>query len=95
MKSISPLIVAALASCAIAFGDQPKLVPAEDFVVPDGMEVTVWATTPLLHNPTNMDIDHLGRIGVAQGKNYRMFRNASLFGKDQQGDAFADADCFD
>ncbi|NRB26900.1 MAG: dehydrogenase, partial [Roseibacillus sp.] len=35
------------------------------------LEVTVWATTPHLYNPTNMDIDHAGRIWVAEGVNYR------------------------
>ena len=43
--------------------DEPRaLIPAESLLAPEGMEVTVWATSPLLHNPTNMDIDHLGRI---------------------------------
>lgn len=35
------------------------------------MEVTLWAKSPLLHNPTNMDIDQFGRIWVAEGVNYR------------------------
>jgi putative membrane-bound dehydrogenase-like protein len=41
------------------------------FTVPEGLEVTVWATTPLLHNPTNIEIDKDGRIWVAEGVNYR------------------------
>lgn len=49
----------------------PGLVPAEMFTVPDGLEVTVWATSPLLHNPTNMDFDAQGRLYVAEGVNYR------------------------
>jgi len=43
----------------------------EAFICPDGFEVTAWATTPDLYNPTNMDIDHLGRIWVAEGVRYR------------------------
>ncbi|MFT4515683.1 MAG: putative membrane-bound dehydrogenase-like protein [Planctomycetota bacterium] len=31
----------------------------------------VWATSPLLYNPTNMDVDQHGRIWVTEGVNYR------------------------
>jgi len=41
------------------------------FGLPEGLEVTVWAGSPLLYNPTNMDIDAAGRIWVAEGVNYR------------------------
>lgn len=41
------------------------------FAVPDGLEVTVWAQSPQLQNPTNLDIDKDGRIWVAEGVNYR------------------------
>ena len=80
---------------ALAFGavttlvhaeEPPRMVPAESLVVPEGLEVKVWATTPLLHNPTNMDIDYLGRVWVAQGVNYRMFRNSALSPKEEKGD---------
>ncbi len=46
-------------------------VPLELFNVPDGLEVTLWAETPTLRNPTNMDIDRDGRIWVAEGVRYR------------------------
>ncbi len=49
----------------------PPLVPAQMFNVPEGLEVTVWATSPLLHNPTNIDFDAQGRMYVAEGVNYR------------------------
>lgn len=49
----------------------PKLVPAELFSVPEGLEVTVWATSPLLMNPVNMDFDAQGRLYVSEGVNYR------------------------
>ena len=39
--------------------------------MPEGFEVTVWAASPLLHNPTNIDIDRDGRIWVAEGVRYR------------------------
>ena len=66
--------------------DTPKLVPADSLLAPEGMEVTVWATSPMLQNPTNMDIDHQGRIWVAQAVNYRMFRNKDVVDQDPNGD---------
>jgi putative membrane-bound dehydrogenase-like protein len=50
---------------------QPVRVPLDIFQVPQGMEVTLWASTPLLRNPTNIDIDRDGRIWVAEGVRYR------------------------
>ena len=64
-------LLAALAFAARAGADQPALVPPEMFIVPDGLEVTVWATSPLLFNPTNIDFDAQGRLYVAEGVNYR------------------------
>jgi putative membrane-bound dehydrogenase-like protein len=49
----------------------PTHVPPELFSAPDDLEVTLWATSPLLQNPTNMDVDKDGRIWVAEGVNYR------------------------
>ncbi len=47
------------------------VVPPELFTAPDELEVTLWATSPLLHNPTNIDFDAQGRMYVAEGVNYR------------------------
>ena len=49
----------------------PTVVPAELFTVPDGFEVTIWATSPQISNPTNIDFDERGRMYVAEGINYR------------------------
>lgn len=48
-----------------------ETVPENLFVVPEGLEVTVWATSPQLFNPTNIDVDKDGRIWVAEGVRYR------------------------
>ncbi|MFK5923293.1 MAG: c-type cytochrome [Verrucomicrobiota bacterium] len=48
-----------------------KTIPLDLFIIPDGMEITRWASSPLLHNPTNIDIDKDGRIWVAEGRRYR------------------------
>uniref|UniRef100_UPI000A59C753 PVC-type heme-binding CxxCH protein n=1 Tax=Verrucomicrobium spinosum TaxID=2736 RepID=UPI000A59C753 len=62
----------------------PTIVPTDLFTVPDGLEVTVWATTPLLNNPTNIDFDKDGRLWVAEGVNYR-----SHSGRKKEGDRIA------
>lgn len=49
----------------------PRHVDLSAFAIPDDLEISVWASTPLLYNPTNLDIDHAGRIWVAEGVNYR------------------------
>jgi putative membrane-bound dehydrogenase-like protein len=55
-------------------GSAQETIPADQFVVPGGVEVSVWARSPLLHNPTNLDIDEKGRIWVAEAVDYRGFQ---------------------
>ena len=76
---------------------QPIKLPPDLFKVPDGLEVTVWATSPLLHNPTNIDIDRDGRIWVAEGVRYRAHHARQPEGdrivvlQDTDGDGKADS----
>jgi putative membrane-bound dehydrogenase-like protein len=85
-------LVASLAALAVplALGEdkvppvaeaKPTMVPVEMFAAPDGLEVTVWAASPLFSNPTNIDIDRDGDIWVAEGVNYR-----GKFGRRKEGD---------
>ncbi|HWE36855.1 MAG TPA: PVC-type heme-binding CxxCH protein [Isosphaeraceae bacterium] len=53
-----------------------KLKPAE------GLEATLWASEPLVVNPTNMDVDSRGRVWVTEGLNYRLTRNRQFQRKD-------------
>lgn len=72
-------------------------VTVDHFQVPDGFEVTVWASTPMLFNPTNMDIDAAGRVWVAEGVNYRKHAERRADGdriivlEDTDGDGSADS----
>jgi putative membrane-bound dehydrogenase-like protein len=43
--------------------------------VPEGFEVELWAESPMLYNPTNMDVDARGRIWVTEAVEYRDFNN--------------------
>jgi putative membrane-bound dehydrogenase-like protein len=48
-----------------------KLKPA------DGLEATLWASEPMLVNPTTIDIDSRGRVWVTEGLNYRLTRGGN------------------
>src|SRR5476649_1620435 len=37
----------------------------------DGLQVELFASEPMVINPTNMDIDPLGRVWVTEAVNYR------------------------
>ncbi len=60
---------------------QPDHLQPAMFKVPEGLEITVWATSPQLFNPANMDIDHAGRVWVTEGVNYRRHS-----GRNREGD---------
>ena len=42
---------------------------------PNDLEVVLWAESPMLYNPTNIDVDIKGRIWVTEAVNYRDFNN--------------------
>ncbi len=58
-----------------------------DLFLPDDLEATLWAQSPLFYNPTNMDVDIKGRIWITEAVNYRNFNNDSThFLHHQNGD---------
>jgi putative membrane-bound dehydrogenase-like protein len=79
----------------------PTFVPTDLFTAPEDVEVTLWATTPLLRNPTNIDFDDQGRLYVAEGVNYRGKRGRRPEGdrivilEDTTGNGKADKTVFD
>ena len=44
----------------------------------EGLEVTLFASEPMLVNPANMDIDARGRIWITEGANYRKWSKPPL-----------------
>jgi putative membrane-bound dehydrogenase-like protein len=42
-----------------------------------GLEATLWASEPMLVNPTNIDVDSRGRVWVTEGLNYRLTRGGN------------------
>ncbi|NNE92666.1 MAG: c-type cytochrome [Verrucomicrobiales bacterium] len=65
--------------------------------MPEGLEVTLWASSPQFFNPTNIDIDKDGRIWVAEGVRYRRHHERRPKGdrivvlEDKDGDGKADS----
>jgi putative membrane-bound dehydrogenase-like protein len=42
--------------------------------VADGLELTLFASEPMVRNPADMDVDARGRVWVTEGANYRLFQ---------------------
>lgn len=58
-----------------------------DLYLPDDLEATLWAESPMFYNPTNMDVDSKGRIWMTEAVNYRNYNNDSAkFYHHQKGD---------
>ena len=58
----------------------------ERFVIPDGLEVSLWAESPMLYNPTAIDVDASGRVWVAEGVNYRRWGGRNPGHQHPEGD---------
>ncbi len=78
---------------------QPAKATTQFEIHPE-LEVGLFAAEPLMANPSNIDVDHLGRVWVCEVINYRHFRNTDakvreagdriLIIEDTDGDAVAD-----
>ncbi len=50
---------------------------SNDFEFPHGLEVTLWADSPALYNPTAIDVDERGRVWVTEAVNYRLWNRSN------------------
>lgn len=64
-----------LAPFLTAAGSVPR-AQTDQFTLPDDLEITLWAESPMFFNPTNIDVDARGRVWVAEAVNYRDFNTA-------------------
>ncbi len=72
MRTRSLLVLAALVAVPSLARSQvapDKVLPT--FKVVDGLQLELFAAEPMLVNPTSMDVDHKGRVWVAEAVNYR------------------------
>jgi len=73
-------ILGAVLSCLARPGLAPAQVSPEQSArqlkPAEGLEATLWASEPMVVNPTNMDIDSRGRVWISEGLNYRYTHDA-------------------
>ena len=62
---------------ATAWAQSPPEATAKKLRPAPGLSATLWASEPLVVNPTSMDVDSRGRVWVAEGLNYRLSRGAN------------------
>ena len=55
----------------------PAALDSPLLYLPDDLEATLWAESPMFYNPTNMDVDTKGRIWITEAVNYRTYNNDS------------------
>ncbi len=56
---------------AAADGQMTPQETVASLKVPEGLEVSAWASEPAIINPTNIDIDSRGRVWATEAANYR------------------------
>jgi len=66
---------AAMAAKERGAGPAAAAEDAERLLTPPGLEATLFASEPMIVNPTDMDIDAQGRIWITEGANYRKWAN--------------------
>jgi putative membrane-bound dehydrogenase-like protein len=52
-------------------GPEAAKADLKTFTVAQGLEVSLFASEPMVRNPTDMDIDERGRVWITEGVNYR------------------------
>ena len=67
------------------FGPQAALEEAKKLEVAEGLEMTLFASEPMLVNPCDMDIDSRGRVWITEGANYRKWSNPPLHPEGRSG----------
>ena len=80
------------------FGPEAARQEAKKLEVAEGLDVTLFASEPMLVNPCDMDIDSRGRVWITEGANYRKWSNPPLHPdgdrivilEDTNGDGVAD-----
>ncbi len=65
------LLSASFASAQPKGGPLPPQDALKALKVADGFQVELFAAEPMLINPTSIDVDHKGRVWVAEAVNYR------------------------
>lgn len=89
------LALTGLLNVSLSNAQDPSLeLPETPLIVAEGLEATLFASEPMINAPTNMAIDHRGRVWINEGVNYREERQAKgdriVILEDTDGDGKAD-----
>src|SRR6266853_13728 len=71
---LGPLALAAttlFAANPAGVGPEAARDSVKRFTVADGLDVSLFASEPMVRNPTDMDVDARGRVWITEGVNYR------------------------
>src|SRR5207244_12785043 len=52
-------------------GPEAARASVKSFTVAEGLQVSLFASEPMVLNPTDMDVDARGRVWITEGANYR------------------------
>jgi putative membrane-bound dehydrogenase-like protein len=73
--SLCPLVIAAASTLFAAnpagTGPEAARESVKRFKVANGLEATLFASEPMVRNPTDVDIDQRGRVWITEAVNYR------------------------
>src|SRR6266704_3492329 len=61
----------ALAANPAGFGPEVARASMTNFTVSEGLQLSLFASEPMVRNPTDMDVDAQGRVWITEGVNYR------------------------
>ncbi len=70
MRRWLPLLLVALFASP-AFAQKDPAAALATMTAGDGLKVELFASEPMVLNPTSIDVDHKGRVWVAEAVNYR------------------------
>jgi len=101
LSAASSLTAPAQAPSPTRSGREAALEQLKKMTVADGLEVTLFASEPMVRNPSNMDIDARGRVWCTEGVNYRVWQKWGRLApqgdrivilEDTDGDGVADSE---
>ncbi len=68
----------------ISLSEEEKMLPENalsGMEVAEGLQVELFASEPMIVNPTNISIDEKGRVWACEAENYRLWRNTEFEGR--------------
>src|SRR5215470_4611494 len=68
---VATAVVTLKAANPAGVGPQAARESLKNFKTPEGLSVSLFASEPMVRNPTDMDIDERGRVWITEGVNYR------------------------